>query len=160
MDGDGKTLFGKRCGSYLPSRIISRSNQIELLFSTDNYATKLGWNASWSAVTPGDSTTNLPELLCELFFFQSECSGASPFSPCANLEAEECHNELVIDHCCCGHCPAPHWLTLICVPDPSNLSGFNSILGKTYNSAVYRLFKLLGFLEAFLLSLRCKRLRE
>ena len=44
----------------------------------------------------------------------SECSLASPGSPCTNLEADNCKYEYG-NHCCCGHCPDPGWLSLTCV---------------------------------------------
>ena len=54
-------------------------------------------------------------LLC-LTDFLSECSLASPDSPCTNLEAENCKYEHFDgDHCCCGQCGG--WLTLACLPN-------------------------------------------
>ena len=45
----------KNCGysSTLPD-ITSRSNIVNLVFSTDGSVTKTGWSVSWSAVTPGE----------------------------------------------------------------------------------------------------------
>ena len=47
----------------------------------------------------------------------SECSLASPGSPCTNLEAEDCKYEFIGDHCCCGQCSDSPWLILKCVLD-------------------------------------------
>ena len=71
-DGDGTTLMGKSCGSTsdgniviegesifksigssLPANVTSRSNMVNLIFSTNVYNAKSGWNVSWTAVTPG-----------------------------------------------------------------------------------------------------------
>ena len=68
----------------------------------------------------------------------SECSIASPGSPCSNLEGKDCpYKAIAADHCCCGHCPGsfsiikliedktfchfpgPTWLNLTCVLDPT-----------------------------------------
>ena len=53
-DGDGTTLMEKSCGNSLPAAIRSRSNVVNLVFSTDGGATYSGWSVSWSAVTPGE----------------------------------------------------------------------------------------------------------
>ena len=65
MDGDGTTLMEKSCGSTsddnvliggesigssLPPAIRSRSNTINLVFSTDNSVAFPGWSISWRAV--------------------------------------------------------------------------------------------------------------
>ena len=64
-DGDGTTLMDKICGfsTYDPSppyyfllpNMTTRSNRVEIFFSTDDrsYYTESGWSLSWSAVTPG-----------------------------------------------------------------------------------------------------------
>ena len=55
-DGDGTTLMEKTCGSCLPATIISKSNIVNLLFSTDSRSGSdkmTGWKMSWSAVLPG-----------------------------------------------------------------------------------------------------------
>ena len=64
-DGDGTTLMEKSCGSTsggdvviggesigssLPPAITSRSNTINLLFTTDGSSTRSGWSVSWRAV--------------------------------------------------------------------------------------------------------------
>ena len=50
----------------------------------------------------------------------SECSLASPGSPCTNLEAEDCKYEYIHgDYCCCGQCHDPQWLSLDCVLNPT-----------------------------------------
>ena len=54
-----------------------------------------------------------------LFLNDTECSLASPGSPCSNLEADDCKYEHIGEHCCCGRCSESHWLTLACVFDPS-----------------------------------------
>ena len=67
-DGDGTTLMEKSCGrsgnpwmdviggqeigSSLPPNFRSRSNSINITFSTDGSDTKTGWSFSWSAETP------------------------------------------------------------------------------------------------------------
>ena len=53
-DGDGTTLMEKSCGSSLPADIISTSNIVKLVFSTNFVNTRPGWSVSWSAVTPGE----------------------------------------------------------------------------------------------------------
>ena len=70
-NGDGTTLMEKSCGSTsegnvviggesigssLPPPIRSRSNTVNLVFTTDDYATTsmTGWSVTWSAVTPGE----------------------------------------------------------------------------------------------------------
>ena len=74
MDGDGTTLMGKSCGptidstiviggntmeSFLPPTIISTSNVVNVIFTSDLSATLPGWSLSWSAVTPGESQATL-----------------------------------------------------------------------------------------------------
>ena len=53
-DGDGTILMERRCGlsSLLPA-ITSKSNAINLVFSTNGVNTENGWSVSWIAVTPG-----------------------------------------------------------------------------------------------------------
>ena len=68
-DGDGTTLMEKSCGtvsdgniliggqsigSSLPAAIISTSNVVNLVFTTDGSDTRSGWSVSWIAVTPGE----------------------------------------------------------------------------------------------------------
>ena len=68
-DGDGTILMEKSCGSTdsgtvvigsqsirssLPARITSRSNIVNLIFSTNDFNSYRGWSVSWSAVTPGE----------------------------------------------------------------------------------------------------------
>ena len=71
MDGDGTTLMEKSCGpdingsilvgnkmsgSFLPVPVRSRSNIVNLMFSSDGTTKgRGGWSLSWSAVTPGNS---------------------------------------------------------------------------------------------------------
>ena len=58
----------------------------------------------------------MPCLSDWLLYLLSECSLASPGSPCTNLEADDCKNEYSLgDHCCCGQCTG--WLSLACVLD-------------------------------------------
>ena len=70
-DGDGTTLMEKSCGpdingsilvgnkmsgSFLPVPVRSRSNIVNLMFSSDGGRvgdTWGGWSLGWSAVTPG-----------------------------------------------------------------------------------------------------------
>ena len=53
-DGDGTTLMEKSCGDSLPPNIMSTSNIVKLVFSTNDHdGGNSGWNVSWSAVTPG-----------------------------------------------------------------------------------------------------------
>ena len=69
-DGDGSSLMERSCGSTidgtvaigsqlifssLPPDVRSRSNVVNLEFSTDYYYTgeMTGWRVTWSAVTPG-----------------------------------------------------------------------------------------------------------
>ena len=59
MDGDGTTLMEKSCGSSLPADITSKSNVVNLVFSTDFIITLSGWSVSWSAVTPGEFQQHL-----------------------------------------------------------------------------------------------------
>ena len=54
-DGDGTTLMGSRCGSNPPNTFTSRSNTVNLVFSTNWAATWTGWSLSWSAVAPGET---------------------------------------------------------------------------------------------------------
>ena len=71
-DGDGTTLMEKSCGSdgylvigeseragYLPPKVWSRSNKVNLVFITDHNEAKTGWSVSWSAVTPGECQQHL-----------------------------------------------------------------------------------------------------
>ena len=68
-DGDGTTLMEKSCGSSsdgniliggqsigssLPAAILSTSNVVNLVFTTDGSDTRSGWSVSWIAVTPGE----------------------------------------------------------------------------------------------------------
>ena len=67
-DGDGTTLMEKSCGphingsilvgdkisgSFLPVPVRSRSNIVNLMFSSDGGIAWPGWSLSWSAVTAG-----------------------------------------------------------------------------------------------------------
>ena len=69
VDGDGTLLMEKSCGSTdsgtvvtgsqsisssLPARITSRSNIVNIIFSTNDWNDYRGWSLSWSAVTPGE----------------------------------------------------------------------------------------------------------
>ena len=68
-DGDGTTLMEKSCGtvsdgniliggqsigSSLPAAILSTSNVVNLVFTTDGSDTRSGWSVSWIAATPGE----------------------------------------------------------------------------------------------------------
>ena len=89
MDGDGTTLIEKSCGSTADGSIViggqslgfsllsipitSRSNVVNLMFSSDGSLTWPGWSLSWSAVTPGESHSLsfwkfLHKFLSPLFF--------------------------------------------------------------------------------------------
>ena len=57
------------------------------------------------------------------FISLSECSLASPGSPCTNLEAENCKYEWIGEQCCCGQCSDSPWLSLSCVLDPTTGAG-------------------------------------
>ena len=54
-DGDGTALMAKTSGYSLPTNISSRTNVINVLFTTDHSLTRKGWSFSWNAVTPGGS---------------------------------------------------------------------------------------------------------
>ena len=54
--------------------------------------------------------------LTDIIFF-SECSLASPGSPCTNLEAKDCKYDWIGEYCCCGQCSDSPWLSLACVLD-------------------------------------------
>merc|ERR1712013_485995 len=56
-DGDGTTLMEKRCGNTLPSGIVSKSNIVNLHFTTDVEITKPGWRVTWIAGKPGQNET-------------------------------------------------------------------------------------------------------
>merc|ERR1712192_95679 len=66
-DGDRTTLMDRSCGdssqepshpSYsLPPIIMTRSNRVEIFFSTDDDFTSTGWSLSWSEVTPATTAT-------------------------------------------------------------------------------------------------------
>ena len=43
-------IGGESCGSSLPPAIKSRSNTINLVFTTDSSGTRTGWSVSWKAV--------------------------------------------------------------------------------------------------------------
>lgn len=45
----------------------------------------------------------------------TECSHASPGSPCIHLDADYCKYEHIGDRCCCGQCSDSPWLSLACV---------------------------------------------
>ena len=68
-DGDGTTLMEKSCGSHgygnlvigeqyvgysLPEYIRSRSNTVNLIFSTNGAIAWDGWSVEWVAVTQGE----------------------------------------------------------------------------------------------------------
>ena len=57
------------------------------------------------------------------FISLSECSLASPGSPCTNLEAKNCKYEWIGEQCCCGQCSDSPWLSLSCVLDPTTGAG-------------------------------------
>ena len=52
-DGDGTLLMNKSCHILLPKAIISTSNIVNMVFSTDGYGAASGWKVGWSAVTRG-----------------------------------------------------------------------------------------------------------
>ena len=59
-DGDGITLMDRTCGNFSlkpshPDHLLTRSNRVEIFFSTDDDHTSTGWSLSWTAVTPGQS---------------------------------------------------------------------------------------------------------
>ena len=76
MDGDGTTLMGRSCNlnhnhiviggqkirSPLPANIVSRSNIVNIFFSTDHTETRSGWSLRWTAVRLGNSSfLKIPE---------------------------------------------------------------------------------------------------
>ena len=67
-DGDGITLMDRSCGysslepSHLPLQIMTRSNRVEIFFSTDDDQTNTGWSLRWRAVTPGLGAFNLNSI--------------------------------------------------------------------------------------------------
>ena len=73
MDGNGRILFEKSCGSSLPAEnITSTSNVVKLVFFTGAAITSSGWSVSWSAVKPG----NLPSF----FLFRFNLILIHPFN--------------------------------------------------------------------------------
>ena len=69
VDGDGTILLEKSCGSSdfgtivtggqsigssLPADITSKSNSVNLIFTSNGLDTYSGWSLNWSAVTPGE----------------------------------------------------------------------------------------------------------
>ena len=144
-DGDGTTLMDKSCGIsstdpsdqsyFMPPILTSRSNRVDIFFHTDDTLVSTGWSVSWAAVTPGLKALtysllsiyiviNLPQSEIKIcsghpatdHSFLSECSLASPGSLCTNLESENCKYEGIgAEDCCCGQCPGPAWLNLVCV---------------------------------------------
>ena len=53
IDGDGKILLEKSCGSVVPEGIVSSSNTVKLSFKTDTGNTLSGWRISWCQIVPG-----------------------------------------------------------------------------------------------------------
>ena len=53
IDGDGKILLEKSCGSVVPEGIVSSSNTVKLSFKTDMGNTLSGWRISWCQIVPG-----------------------------------------------------------------------------------------------------------
>ena len=53
-DGDGTTLMPRKTDYSLPADIISRTNLVKLLFTTDEEHPRNGWSVTWNAVTPGE----------------------------------------------------------------------------------------------------------
>ena len=51
-DGDGTTLMGRKKGYSLPANITSRTNIVNLLFTSNEAHARTGWSVTWSAVTP------------------------------------------------------------------------------------------------------------
>ena len=82
VDGDGTTLMEKNCGMTLPVAIRSKTNMVDILFSTDGRSgsdTQTGWRMTWNAVPPGGELylnclsircglTRLTPLLLNCFF--------------------------------------------------------------------------------------------
>ena len=58
-DGDGTILMEENCDRTLPAAIRSKSNVVNLVFSTDGSVAMTGWSVSWSAVTPGECQQHL-----------------------------------------------------------------------------------------------------
>ena len=61
VDGDGTTLMEKNCGMTLPVAIRSKTNMVDILFSTDGRSgsdTQIGWSMTWNAVPPGGGLPN------------------------------------------------------------------------------------------------------
>ena len=70
MEDDGTTLIGKSCGpninsniatsegmlfgSSSPAAMRSKSNVVNIMFSSDGGIAWPGWSLSWSAVTQGE----------------------------------------------------------------------------------------------------------
>ena len=52
-DGNGTPLMNKSCKISLPNAVISTSNIVNILFSTDGYGAASGWKLGWSEVTRG-----------------------------------------------------------------------------------------------------------
>lgn len=47
IDGDGKTLMGKTCGSERPGKILSNTNKVNVIFNTDYSVGKRGFQLEW-----------------------------------------------------------------------------------------------------------------
>ena len=147
-DGDGTILMDKSCGDstfsiwspasyFLPPIITTRSNVVNIFFFTNGNDERYGWSLSWSAVTPGlkililtswvfgqFETTSFRLIPFHQLYHISECSLASPGSPCNNLEDKDCKYEHIGEHCCCGQCSGPAWLSLACVLNSTTGAGF------------------------------------
>ena len=63
-DGDGTTLMEKRCGTFLPPAITSRSNVVHLDFNTDGGTVRSGWSIDWFAKPTGEQKLNFIANVC------------------------------------------------------------------------------------------------
>ena len=49
-DGSGSVLLDKTCGSKVPSKIVSTSNKVEILFHSDYSVTAQGFKITWKVI--------------------------------------------------------------------------------------------------------------
>ena len=52
-DGDGSKLLDNTHGSSLPQRVTSRSNVMDIYFTSDSAVEKTGWSANWHVAPQG-----------------------------------------------------------------------------------------------------------
>ena len=52
-EADGTILLKRRCGSFMPPPLVSKSNIVIIHFSTNSNGAQSGWSLSWSALPKG-----------------------------------------------------------------------------------------------------------